>query len=283
MRIPARLDKPWYAFRPTQVLRRAATARSGVVRVRLPWGAGMLVPAGDAVGDAIVRTGVYDLAVSEALWRLADPGEVALDVGGNLGYMTALLAARVGPRGRVLTFEPNPEVVELLRRNLEGWRGAALELHEVALSSTAGRATLAAGGQAGNLGEASLGEGGAEVVTRTLDDVLGDRSVGVMKLDVEGHELEVLLGGRRTLSEGRVRDVVFEDHEGAGSPVWSLLRDHGYEVAQLERTFRGPLLALTSGSGRQTFDAPSCLASVDPGRARERLSPRGWRVLRGRS
>ena len=60
-----------------------------------------------------------DLAVSEALWRLLDPGALALDVGANIGFMTNLMAWRSGPCGRVLAFEPHPEVFRSLAENVE--------------------------------------------------------------------------------------------------------------------------------------------------------------------
>src|SRR3954465_296715 len=94
--------------------------RSGVVR--LPWGLPVEVDTGDAIGFSIVAGGVFDPCVTETLHRLIDPGDVVADVGANLGYMSSLAAARVGPEGRVLAFEPHPRAYELLERNVSRWR-----------------------------------------------------------------------------------------------------------------------------------------------------------------
>ena len=86
-----------------------------------------------------------DLRVSEALWRLTDCGETAIDIGANIGYMTRLLAFRVGRQGRVLAFEPQPKLVNILTENVDAWRcetGATIEVHPLALSDHEGEALL---------------------------------------------------------------------------------------------------------------------------------------------
>ena len=61
----------------------------------------MRIRPADDVGRAIWRLGVYDLPVTELIWRLLDPGDSAFDVGANLVYMTGVMAARVGAQGQV--------------------------------------------------------------------------------------------------------------------------------------------------------------------------------------
>ena len=65
----------------------------------------------ETIGRAILRLGVYDLCVSESICRLLDPGESAIDVGANLGYMTSLMAAKAGKCGSVESFEPHPDLM----------------------------------------------------------------------------------------------------------------------------------------------------------------------------
>src|SRR4051794_36536516 len=111
------LLKPEYLFRPQQLLRRIARRTTppvdtdGLVTVRLPWGGEIRVSPNDDIGKQILTLGVFDLVLTETLWRLAEPGELALDVGANIGYATAVLAERVahrGARGEVWSFEPHP-------------------------------------------------------------------------------------------------------------------------------------------------------------------------------
>lgn len=77
--------------------------------------------------------------------------------------------------------------------------------------------------------------------TALLDDVCSKHcDVDLVKLDVDGHELEVLQGGRRILESGRVRGLIFEDHTRSfNSPFALLLGSFGYVIFVLTRSFRG--------------------------------------------
>jgi FkbM family methyltransferase len=259
--------------------------------VTLPWGDTLRFLRHEQTGLGILRRGLFDLTVSETLFRLADPGELAVDVGGNVGHMTSVLSRRVGGGGVVLTFEPHPVIYEYLSANVERWvtrRDAPdIVLHRVALSNFDGSAELVMGpGFDWNQGSATLGDlrdvGGRaeEVPVRRLDDVLGDRYVGVLKVDVEGHEREVFEGAERALGERRIRDIVFEDFADAPTAVARLLQGHGYDVFSLDHSLGGPMAgAATRRAASRSGDDPSYLATADPHRAIARLSRRGWAVL----
>jgi FkbM family methyltransferase len=290
--------KPHYLWRPGQLVRRAARARrpptGPAETLPLPWGVSIECFAGDAIGSSIGRTGVYDLLMTEALFRLADPGETAVDAGANIGYASCALAAAVGTEGRVLAVEPHPAVHALLARNVGRWgreagRLAPVELCPVALSGGRGAGALATGGRfESNRGTATLAPqfrtfAAAEVAVPlvTLDELAAGRPIGVLKLDVEGHELEVLTGARELLGAGLVRDVLVEAREGRPSPVTELLADHGYAVFETRSTLTGPRLgARRPDPAVDHLEPPTLLATLDPERLRRRFRPRGWRALR---
>ncbi len=89
---------------------------------------------------------MYDLTVSEAIWRLLDPGAYAVDVGANIGHMTSVMAARVGVTGRVLAWRPHPDIYDELAANVGAWEaeggGAQVTARQVAFSDRSGTATL---------------------------------------------------------------------------------------------------------------------------------------------
>lgn len=127
--------------------------------------------------------------------------------------------------------------------------------------------------------------GGHSLTVRvdTLDDVLGDESATVLKLDVEGFEYQVLRGAARTLKSRRLRHVLFEDHAIEGSMVVGVLREAGYRVYSLGWTIRGPMvLPVEEGSAATEYEAPSFVATLEPEELLERCRPRGWLVLRRR-
>src|SRR5437763_17170759 len=105
-----RVTRPPYAFQPFQVLKRIRLQYlwkdKTEAMIRLPWGLDLLVNPLEAIGSNIAAQGIYEIAVTEALWRLTDSGDLAVDIGANVGYSSSLLAVRVGHRGRVLCFEP---------------------------------------------------------------------------------------------------------------------------------------------------------------------------------
>src|SRR5687768_12833162 len=245
------LAAPYYVFRPSQIIRRLAKTASPVT---LPWGDLIECDPREPIGHSLIRNGVFELAVSEFLWRLTEPGDVCVDVGANIGYMTSILAHRAGNEGRVLSFEPHPHTRATLARNANRWTsGAAIDVSNSALSSVIGEGTLVIDQQfERNQGTAHLASGssagaGYRVRLDTLDHaILGPTAIGVMKMDVEGHELSVLAGARDTLRAGAIRDIVYEDHLLYPSPVSRLLEATGYRVFAVQESFFGPVLAAAS-------------------------------------
>jgi FkbM family methyltransferase len=288
-----RINKPEYLYRPGQLLRRMTQAvqpEPDTVEVGLPWGLRMRVRPQEDHGRALWRLGVYDLVVSEALWRLLNRGETAIDAGANIGYMTGLMAARLGTGGSVLAFEPHPKVFFAeLASNLAAWAKQPIARTtplQVALSSKSGTGRLQEPfdfDRNGGTSKLILGEAsGTRVKTVCLDEVcLKYGCADVLKLDVEGHELEVLRGARNLLQAGALRDVIFEEQSGTVmSPVACLLSGFGYTIFRLTRTLRGPLLAhWQDRSSTVPYLPPSLLATREPLRAVARFRAGGWLVL----
>jgi FkbM family methyltransferase len=293
--LPARLnDKPHYVFHPLRMLRRARYGGPSDRReiAHLPWGLPLEVGADEAIGFTILTTGVFDPCVTETMHRLIDPGELVLDVGANVGYLTSLAAARAGAGGRVMAFEPHPVVFELLSANIARWNGgqvAEVQAQQLALSDHAGTAELNAGNSFNtNMGLSSL-EASAEataedvlvpVEVKRLDEVIdGEQRVGLMKIDVEGHEPGVLRGSQRLLESGAIRDVIFEDHHPYPDDSTRLVEDAGYKLFSLSNDLFGINLGAPAERGEvREWPGASYLATRDPERAAERLKPRGWRI-----
>src|SRR5262249_17416850 len=100
------VQRPEYFFRPGQIwrrVRRHAVLRRG--EVRLAWGLPIRIDPSCLIGLDILNLGLYDRIVPEAICRLLDPGEWALDVGANIGQNASIMALVAGPRGHVVAFE----------------------------------------------------------------------------------------------------------------------------------------------------------------------------------
>ena len=139
--------KPWFLYRPQQVLGRVLSElrapAAGFAPLTTSWGARVIADPTRAIGRSIVTTGVFDLAVSELLARLIAPGDTVVDAGANVGYMTVLAATAAG-RGRVIAFEPHPDLFPVLRQNAEyaARFGCRVEPRQAALSDAPGTAAL---------------------------------------------------------------------------------------------------------------------------------------------
>jgi FkbM family methyltransferase len=290
--------KPEYVFQPGQLLTRVSSAptASEFAHVVLPWGLPIRVRPNEAHGRALCRLGIYDLTVTETLWRLIGRGEVVVDVGANIGYMTAVMVGRPDSSGTVMCFEPHPHVFEELMYNVAMWQrlvpGASLQCFQFGASDRAGTAILSEPpGFEQNRGLARTDSRPSEklksyeIATRALDEVLGDVEViHVLKLDVEGHEAKVLAGARRLLEDHRVRDVVFEEHKKYPTESTHLVEACGYRVYRLQKTFLGPR-ALPAQSERppSSWEPSSFLATTAPERALRLLNARGWSAMRRRA
>jgi FkbM family methyltransferase len=205
--------------------------------------------------------GAYEAPLHELLVGELRPGDVVADIGANIGVHGLAMARRLAASGgRLLAFEPATDTAEVLRSTAER-NGIAVTLVDAALGRSASTGTLhqSTAWEPGDLGVRSLyGEGDAVGEVRIVpfddwaDEVELDR-LDIVKIDVEGAELEVLLGMQRSLRRLRPRLVVVElvdellARSGAsGSAVGELLAGVGYatEGPTVEEIVRGPTGAL---------------------------------------
>jgi FkbM family methyltransferase len=138
--------------------------------------------------------------VADLFAEAVPTGGLVLDIGAHLGYFS-LLAARRG--ARAIAFEPNPATLPYLRRNLAD-NGAAeqVALETAALGARAETRTFfrAEGGDTSSLHDQGHAVEAVAVRVTTADAVVAGRSVDVIKMDIEGGELDALDGMRETIA-----------------------------------------------------------------------------------
>jgi FkbM family methyltransferase len=166
-------------------------------------------------------------------------GKVFVDVGANVGAY-ALRAALVGMK--VHAFEPNPENVKILRRNAE-INGLSIDIYEAALGAEARTVNLSSMGATSRVTE----EDGI-AVPMTLLDRFKLPMVELIKVDVEGHELEVLEGSVKTLERFHP-ELMIEMHHWIGAEkeaaIFDILSGLGYRFEYLDRFTQGRHLVAT--------------------------------------
>jgi FkbM family methyltransferase len=294
MRIFRIFQRPEYFFRPVQIWRRL---RRNTIRkrdqIQLAWGLPVELDLTAYVGGDIWNVGVFDRIVPEAILRLLDRGEYAIDIGANIGQNTSAMALAAGPEGMTVGFEPGPESWSLLTRNVEKWKDYDISPITLVRKGASDRAGTAFLYPANDLGGFSLesdpagparprreGSTGVDIEVTTLDEFLPeDSEIGLIKIDVEGHEFQVLKGARRLLEQKRIRDIVFEDYFPQPSLVVVYLQAAGYTVFRLTQSWLGPVLFERREYPQRMREAPNFLATRDPERARARFRGRGWKCL----
>ena len=143
--------------------------------------------------------------------RLVRPGDSVIDVGAQLGFVTSHLAALVGPRGSVASFEPDPNALKQLRATVAANQHAQVTIHALAASAHDGELTLHVSPTLGwstavdNTHHRDLAP--THVRCARLDTLAARgeirRPVRLVKIDVEGYEHAVLDGAAQLLAEDR--------------------------------------------------------------------------------
>lgn len=195
------------------------------------------------IGRSLELYGEYSQAEVDLFATLISPGDNVIDVGANIGALTAALAALVHPRGRVFAFEPQPDNYALLMRNCEQFP-AVVRPYAIALGKRAGTAKMPYLSELTfkNYGGIAIGSGEATVRVDTLDHVLdagaADR-IAFIKIDVEGCERDVVLGARELIK--RSRPVLYlEEHPGGDDGLRVLLRSLDYVLFHHRPALWGP-------------------------------------------
>jgi FkbM family methyltransferase len=223
----------------------------------------------------ILKSTKAETGVLKQRWRVLElgacfiaPGSRVIDVGANIGAY-ALPWATVRADVTVDCFEPNPDVRDRLVRNVVLNRlTTRIRVHAEALSDHIGTAPLYGRDDMSSLNESvytDAGEGKLrEVPLACLDDIIriDGAPVALIKIDVQGHELEVLRGAKRIISQ--YRPVIILEHEDdlylsnaeasrRKAELAILLSQHRYEALYVSR-WGSDLLAVVDWSRRLNGD-----------------------------
>jgi FkbM family methyltransferase len=209
-----------------------------------------------------INGGVYETDNLDVMLSFVRPDTVFLDIGANLGFFSLKVAQRCRYAGQVHAFEPHPELARLLRASsflngfsqLEGNEGV-LKVYRCGLGEANQDVTFSyprdhlAGGGLG--AHENMIQVSAQI--RRLDDMMpSDFTFDLAKIDVEGHELEVLRGMQQVLGRSPHAKLLLEklgQHRGYEGEMEQLLRVHGLEIysvgggAMLTRLAPGELAA----------------------------------------
>jgi len=208
----------------------------------------------DKIERSIYLYGLYEFHTTQAFLSLLRPGTTFVDGGAHVGHYTLLAAKRVGPEGRVVSFEPDPRNRERLERNVALNGFSHVTVLPFALYDSEGEVPFTRAPE-GDTGRGAISANGAidTVNTVRLDDVFERERIerlDVLKLDIEGAEAAALVGAAGLL-ERRRPAVLFEVNRISGTddsvtaPALDVLRSHGYRLYVIESRPTGHHFDLT--------------------------------------
>jgi FkbM family methyltransferase len=213
-----------------------------IASVRTTDGFTIKVLPNDLIGRHIYLTGEFDRTTVEILVKFSKPGDVLLDIGANIGYVSACFLQRV-PRSKAIAVEPQPQIVELLQSNLRPFGDERYKVFPVALSDV---------DSSGWLEICDFNRGASKVVgepnkhtvevqlwsAKRLFALFKGEKIDLVKIDVEGHEGAVLKACQAELDRLRPRAILFEDHSQSAAPdgsIGRIFKSIGYQVLGVKK------------------------------------------------
>ncbi|MGH7286362.1 MAG: FkbM family methyltransferase [Polyangiaceae bacterium] len=194
-------------------------------------GKGLRFNVGGSTAGMILGTTEPEL--QRALASLLQPGMCFYDVGANVGFFSVIAARLVGDRGKVVAFDPLPSNVAAVSRNAQLNGFAHVDVKELAVGRADERQAFIISsdpnwGRLATVGVPDAVIGEQQVEVRRLDQLVADglRPPTVVKIDVEGAEIDVLEGARQVLDQAR--PILFIDLHGTNARIAELLSGSRY-------------------------------------------------------
>lgn len=243
-----------------------------LVIARLRSGQRIYVNPRDDIGATVYVFGDHDPKITWIMRRVVRPNDVVIDVGSNIGVVSLIAAEIVGNLGQVHVFEPQPNLMAILRRSaaLNGLEN--ISFHDIALGTEDGYLNLFV--PAGNAGAASLvrrlsAQGSSmRVPVRNAGSYLARLAlpaIRFLKLDVEGYEGQLLEAARPFLTRVPPDFVLFElnDYSCTFSEQKSvsIIAKLGYKLFEIPRNlFRMRLYPIDLANPRVRYRGHDILA-----------------------
>jgi len=180
--------------------------------------------------------GCYELEKQKLFIQKIKKGDVVYDVGAHVGFYTLLASKLVGKQGWVYAFEPNPQNAYFLLKHIQLNKIKNVKLILGALGENYGLKFLSNKGSESKIEEKNLK---SEIITPIfpIDDLVLKNKIipppQVLKIDVEGYELNVLKGAKQILKKHKPILFVALDNEDTKSEVYEFIKNLGYNIFDL--------------------------------------------------
>jgi FkbM family methyltransferase len=164
----------------------------------------------------LIDNGIIEAAICALFEQHIKPGDVVVDAGANIGFLTLLAGHLVGPEGRVIAIEANPDVYATLEENIINGFAGRFTGHQLAAYDRDAELTFTWNSHRDGSGrivtavQSGLAQKHCTVQASTLDQLLAGQRVDFVKVETEGAEPYVLRGMQQVLNNNPQLKVVFE-------------------------------------------------------------------------
>jgi FkbM family methyltransferase len=237
----------------------------------------------DSVLSETIYVGRFENAELDFVKRYLRKDDVFLDIGANVGLFTAVGASKVGANGQVFSFEPVKKTFTRLSENVKLNNFQNVKLFNAGLSNSDGElemTTSAEGFDAWNsFGKPTAGSNfiKEKVSIYKLDSCIADNkisNVSLAKIDVEGWECNVMIGGKDFFSSDNAPDLLVEFTEenckNAGftcAGLYDILKDYGYQMFLFDEARK----TLIPEPKRKVYTHINIVATKNPDRVIKRI------------
>jgi len=182
--------------------------------------------------DLHIISDSYEFKAKQIFENLAKKSSIIVDVGANIGRYT-ILGGLVNPDAKIYAIEPDKDNFAVLSTNVKLNKLTNVECINSALGNEKGQIKLYGPSNTTNHGGYSvkIKTDNFEMVNLdTFDNLFGDKVIDLVKMDVEGFELDVIKGMTTLLSNHKVKNLILEIDDENYAKVASLFLQYGYSI-----------------------------------------------------
>jgi FkbM family methyltransferase len=208
--------------------------------VRTTDGFEITVAPNELIGRHIYLTGEFDRSIVEMLCNFSEPGDTLLDIGANIGYVSACFLNNV-QNSNVLAVEPQPDILETLAENLN--RFGRSEIYRFAIADGDGEVWFEI--DPDNTGAGRIvkecGVRSMRIETRSADRMFSDldiQKLDLVKIDAEGFEDVIIKSCVPHFERLRPRAVLFEDQAANINRIREQFSKLDYRLYGIKKSLR---------------------------------------------
>lgn len=194
------------------------------------------------ISKDLLLAGIREPRHTDLIKDIVKPGDIVFDIGANIGYYALLESRLVGPNGKIYAIEPVPTNVELLKNNIKLNNFNNIEVFQLAISDKDGENQIYLSEKSNWCSMINNSEktGSIPVKTAKLDTfVRGKKFPDLVRMDVEGYEIEIINGMDEMLSASNPLKVIIEMHccmlNDLGFGLIEKMEKYGFKIGLLFR------------------------------------------------